>query len=283
MTSIRDQNMESPRIKIFSRSMDDDLYQKAISLVKLPYPKVRCINTSADGYFYQMLEDTETDIAINIDEDAFVCDMDALKSLLDYALEHNYVNCGMPDGGMVHMRTGYPIVTNPFFNILNLKEIRKDFSFFKMYIQPVHRERYMKKFPKEFLKNDHTIGVIEPYYYFFIWLSQHYKTLYLEAETHQDGTTTILKNHIGQPFLMHTWHARYYTENGEHKQRVDRVIAECIANQPTAGNEIAATEWTTMVGKTYAEPIYIRFRRLIKSYRKRGFYIPKTIKTLFRS
>ena len=108
--------------------MNDVLYHKSMALCSLPYEKVQLKNTSAEGYLYQVIADTEADWVINIDEDAFVTNVDALVSLLDFCMENGYVNCGMPDGGVVHLRDGNPLVTNPYLNILNTKALREQFS-----------------------------------------------------------------------------------------------------------------------------------------------------------
>ena len=119
--------MNSSRIKIFTRSANIELYSYSKKLTGNKYPKVRLCNTTADGYFYEMLSDLECDVAINIDEDAFLIDEDALMDLVNYVVENNYANAGMPDGGMLQVRAFNPIITNPFFNVLNLKLFARNF------------------------------------------------------------------------------------------------------------------------------------------------------------
>ena len=116
--------------------MNDVLYHKSMALCPLPYEKVQLKNTSAEGYLYQVIADTEADWVINIDEDAFVTNVDALVSLLDFCMGNGYVNCGMPDGGVVHLRDGNPLVTNPYLNILNTKALREQFSIDKFNESP---------------------------------------------------------------------------------------------------------------------------------------------------
>jgi hypothetical protein len=193
----------------------------------LPYPKVRLTGTTADGYFYKILEDTEADWVINIDEDAFVFDLDKLKNLIDYVIENDYVNCGMPDGGVVHLRRMNPLVTNPYFNILNMKEIRKKFVEFKSEEYSAHKEEYMKNFPIDLLKGSYEFVYYEPYYPFFVWMSQNFKTLYLNAENHLDGESTILCDRNNQPFLIHTWYSRLYNIDKKHTKRINNAVHEC--------------------------------------------------------
>ncbi len=220
---------DTKRIKIYTRSMNDVLYHKSMALCTLPYEKVRLLETSADGYLYQMVQDSDADWVINIDEDAFVCNLDAMKRLIDYCLENGYDNCGMPDGGVVHLRDGNPLVTNPYFNILNTKAIREQFGINLLNEKP-DRSR--------FTQNDLLVGAHnfdntseEPYYPFFIWMSNHFKTLYLKATNHPDGESTVLYNHLGEPFLIHTWYSRFYNRDRFHTHRIDNVFREACTKQ----------------------------------------------------
>ena len=220
---------DTKRIKIYTRSMNDVLYHKAMALCDLPYEKVRLLGTSADGYLYQLIADTEADWAINIDEDAFVCDLEAMKRLIDYCMENGYDNCGMPDGGVVHLRDGNPLVTNPYLNILSTKILREQFSLDKLTELP-DKERFSQT---ELLVGAHDFSAtdVEPYYPFFIWTSNHFKTLYLKATNHPDGESTVLYNHLGEPFLIHTWYSRFYNRDLFHTQRIDNAFKEACNKQ----------------------------------------------------
>lgn len=209
--------------------MNQVLYDKSMALCDLPYEKVRLMGTTAEGYLYQVVSDPEADWVINIDEDAFVSDLNALKGLVDYCIEQGYDNCGMPDGGVVHLRDGNPLVTNPYFNILNTNAIRAQFDEGKLSEQP-NPDRFV---PKELLVGAYSFDNVaeEPYYPFFIWMSNHFKTLYLKATNHPDGESTVLCNHLGEPFLIHTWYSRYYNHNKFHTQRIDRAFKEACDMQ----------------------------------------------------
>jgi hypothetical protein len=219
--------MNTPRIKIYTRSMNPALYKRAMFFMDLPYPKVRLTGTTADGYFYKMLEDTEADWVINIDEDAFVFDLDKLKNLINYVIENDYVNCGMPDGGVVGIRSYSPIVTNPYFNILNTKKIREQFSMAEIQSFSSHPIFEPTTHPKNLQKTSYSTEIAEPFYPFFLWISQHFKTLYLDAENHTDHYSTCLKNHLGESFLIHTWFSRTYFFNQFHTKRINEVIHYC--------------------------------------------------------
>lgn len=233
------------RIKIFTRSFDLKLYRYSRGLFEnLGIPVVRLTDQTADGYFYTMLRDTECDIAINIDEDAFITNPDAMLNLVDYVVSNGYANAGCPDGGGFCPRAGNPIVTNPFFNVFNLRLIRtkfsksavKDFS----YVQ--HKEEMVSMFPKERLETKWTFDRFEyePYYQFFLWLAFNFKTLYLPSKRHEDGTSTVLLDLEGNTICMHSWFARFYTtpdwavrffepSRGMQKARIDALINQAYS------------------------------------------------------
>ena len=112
------------RVKFYTRSFDLRLYRISKALYEgLEYegeaiPCVRLTDQSADGYFYTMLKDTDCDIAINIDEDAFITNPGAMLELVDVAIKEGYANIGYSDGDPATTNRD-KIVTNPFFNIFN--------------------------------------------------------------------------------------------------------------------------------------------------------------------
>lgn len=227
---------KSLKIKIFTRSANIELYTYSKKLTGNKFPKVRLCNTTADGYFYEMLSDLECDVAINIDEDAFSIDEDALMDLVNYVVENNYVNAGMPDGGMLQVRAFNPIITNPFFNVLNLKLIREKFSLEEIqnFDYAAHKDELINNFPSELLafeNNGFNYDNYEPFYPFFFWLAQNFKTLYLHGVEHSDGISTILHNHDGKPFLYHSWWSRVYNTDSYHHKRIQALIHEAYALQ----------------------------------------------------
>lgn len=219
--------MPQPRIKIFTRSFDLRLYRLAKGLFcdwkdaeGRPIPCVRLTDQSADGYFYTMLRDTSCDIAINVDEDAFIVDPQAVLSLVDTLFEGGYANIGYSDGDPA--TTGRDrVVTNPFFNVLNLQLIRTRFD------------------KKELVSR---LDDREPYYPFFHWLAATFPTLYLPARRHADGITTVALNQQENVICLHTWFSRFYSmpswivrriepSQGMQKARIDAIIREAYAKR----------------------------------------------------
>lgn len=230
------------RVKIYCRSFDLRLYELSKHLCEVfGWECVRLTDQTADGYFYTMLQDTDCDIAVNVDEDCFITHPDAVSSLVDYVQREEYANAGCADGGVADFRTGNPLVTNPFFNVLNLRLIRTRYSkeAVRTFNYAMHKERLTATYPlavqAECANFDNTDK--EPYYGFFLWLAANFKVLYLPHETHADGRTTILYNQAGEPMCLHTWFARFYSmptflvkhfqKNGYKQQkRIDAVIDE---------------------------------------------------------
>lgn len=211
--------------------MNYDLFQLSSSSVSLPYKRKRCTFTSADGYLYDHIVKSDADILINLDEDAFISDNTKLQNLIDFVVENEYVNCGMSDGGIVDIRKHNPLVTNPFFNILNIKEIRKKFNLNeieKNFSQ--HNPDFEKFTPFDLMRTQFAYDNYEPYNPFFVWLTVNFKTLFLDAEVHSDGISTVLKDHLGEPFLYHSWYSRFYGKDENHTKRIDDLYTEATGN-----------------------------------------------------
>lgn len=222
---------KKPRVVIVTRSMNPKMYEASQKTITLPYKRVRLLNTSAVGYLRKMLR-VKADYIINIDEDAFVTDHERLVGLLNYCIDNNIDMCGLPDGGVVATRRHNPLVVNPFFNIVNVRKLRKSFSRKKLKAYSKHLPEYeLKAPPVEMLHKRYEFDNYEPYYPFFFWVSQNFNMLYLGGEDHPDGHTTILHDHEGKPFLEHTWYSRDYGVDKFHTDRINRVIESALGNK----------------------------------------------------
>ena len=212
------------RVKVYTRSMDMDLYRQSQELLTVPFPRARITDSSPLGYLLDAISDEEADYVINIDEDAFVFDNDALMDLLDYVIDNDFINCGMPDGGVCPHRFHNPQVTNPFFTIMNTKVLREHVTQYDY--SDIDIPDPLEGFPHEILKHHYEKYSFEPYDGFYTWVWRNFPVKYLSADEHPDGITTILKNHNGKPFLQHTWYAREYQKKGKDYSRINSVIAE---------------------------------------------------------
>lgn len=219
-------NLKNFKIAIFTRSMNYSLFKMMDNTLTLPFKHYRFTFTTAHGYLYKIMK-YDIDYAINIDEDAFVCSNESLLSLLNYCIENEIINCGIRDGGVLPIRFGNPIVTNPFFNIFNVKEIRKHFS-----LDEIDKYRnieidYKKILTLELPFRYETTSNYEPFYPFFLWLNTNFKVLYLSAEEHKDKYSTILLNQENKPFLYHSWYSRKYGVDIFHTNRINNLYLSC--------------------------------------------------------
>lgn len=207
---------------IVSRSSNKKLYAKSEELIKLDVKKIQ--STSYLGgqdkalKYLLHLFDYDVDWVINIDEDAFVFDSQRILNLIQYMKDNHYDYCGLPDGGIVNERKHNPIVPNAFFNIFNVKNIKID-----------RNEIYQTKFSNDLtqyipsiLKTDvYQWNTREQYYCLFFWLIKRYKCLFLNGYEHTDGMSTILQDHEGNDFLIHTWCARTYGVEAGQTERIN--------------------------------------------------------------
>lgn len=232
-------------IKIFCRSFDLRLYRLSKGLYESwGFPCVRLTDQSADGYFLTMMKDKDCDIAINVDEDCFITSKEAIMRLVDYVISNGIANAGCSDEGAGVPRRGLKQVTNPFFNVFDLRQIR---------------QAYSKEAVKHYSEGIQVRGYLEPYYPFFLWMADNLKVEYLQNERHCDGTTTILYNNLGEEMCRHTWFARFYSVPafivkhwqptiGAQQKRIDNVINEAYAAQQIAKPKFSFSDELCFIG-----------------------------------
>lgn len=219
--------LDGLNIQIYTRSCNDQLFQMSGKTIDLPYPKKKLKFTTGGGYFYEIMKTSDADIVINIDEDAFITDNDELKSLLEYFVENKYVNCGVADGGVIPVRVHNPISINPFFNIMDLRVLRKEFSLDTMQKFEKFDPELKKLTNTEQMKSKYEYDMYEPYYPFFMWIRKNYKVLDMNATTLDDGFTTVLMSQNNKPLLYHTWWSRSYGLDSYHTERINGIIKQC--------------------------------------------------------
>ncbi len=233
------------RVKFYTRSFSLELYRQSARLYEADgIPCVRLTDQPADGYFFRMLADGDCDIAINVDEDAFVANLDAVLDLAEYVVAHGYANAGCADVSPACPRSGNPIVTNPFFNVFDLRLIRtlwrgeETVREIARFNYATHKEELLSRWKQaDYL--DHTPSsvtpealdaiYVEPYYNFFFWLALHFDTLYLRGVRHADGFSTVLYGPGGKVLCMHSWMSRFYRQRPSETRRIDALIDEVCA------------------------------------------------------
>lgn len=260
------------RVKVFTRSFSLELYTLSQQLYAAAgVPTVRLIDQTADGYFLTMLDDADCDVAINVDEDCFVTDVDAVLQLAELAVTQGWVNIGCSDAAIGCPRGGNAMVTNPFFGILNLRQIRTRWDgrlaplMLRTFPYREEKETLAQGFRRQMDYQQQQFGYgldnirpdlrldersAEPYYPFFFWLLKTFpgRTLYLRSQRHPDTLTTQLYDMQQRLLCLHTWFARFYhpsplayafegSAGRRHSDRIDAVIDEAYAIQGLARPE----------------------------------------------
>lgn len=174
------------------------------------------------------LRKNELDWLILADEDVIFSQPENVFDLIRYMDEHDFTACGIRDGGMIKWRNKNPFVINQFFTVLNLKNIFQEYN-----EQEIRKNQYVRQ--DEFyddlnkLPFDYNVASLaEPYYCFYLWLRRkNKKILFLNGEVSipDDFATTLLKDHLNQPILYHTWYARFYDKDNLHTERINHVLS----------------------------------------------------------
>ena len=209
---------EETNVAITTRSMWEDLRELSWSHIDLPYRRIPFEDKNGAEYVRELVK-LDSEWTVNIDEDAFLFRGESVKGLIALMDREGYACCGVPDGGMVGTRKHNPVVPNAFFNIINTRKARGVESQF---------EEWMKEMGPKILRGeegkDFEYDMFEIYYPFFLGMVKRgERILYLDAETWRgDGMSTIVKDHEGVPFLIHSWKARDW-KNKEARERIERV------------------------------------------------------------
>ena len=185
---------------------------------------------------------------------------------------NNYIVSGIRDGGMLPERSGNPYVMNPFFSIIDLKNLKKIWNKNEML-----SNHYIKD--NEFLddlsnlKYPYNIkSMSEPYYGFYFWLKRmNKKLLYLDVSLpfKEDQITNTVLDLEGKQILYHTWFSREYgDERGRHTNRINSVFDKFKeVNNNNNNNNNNSIE--PIVYKDFLFPLKNRLRRFKKNMKQR--------------
>lgn len=225
------------KIKIVANSLFNDLYLRTKPFYSSLYESI--VVSGENGlyslsFLLRMINDekyADIDYMVYIDEDCIITNPTALSELIQYAIE-NRIDCvGMPDGGVVSIRSHNPISINQFFCIVNLRKIRENYDHDQI-LSTVHFSDLEKYTPTHLMRFDYKYDDFEPYYKLFLWMRSHaFNFLYLDAYCLDiDNITTVLKNHKGVDFAYHTWYGRYWESDQYHRERINTIITMCQKN-----------------------------------------------------
>jgi hypothetical protein len=212
--------MSQERILIATRTKTWSLARLSERTVRLPFPHKHYYGTSAEGYLFQVINETDFDYVVNIDEDAFVLDPILLEELIQVAKDQGYVNVGMPDGGSCPIRFHNPCVTNPFFNIFHTARLRAELPNRIRDHSLSDRISMMDRFPKEKIRGPYNLEPFEPFEDLLLEIFCIGETLWLDSSQGSDAIATVLHDPNGRPFLLHTWYARHFLTSRDARSRI---------------------------------------------------------------
>ncbi|MFD2909781.1 hypothetical protein ACFSX9_13670 [Flavobacterium ardleyense] len=274
--------MDKSKIAILSTVNNFLLYEKSSSLY--PFKIQSYVFDGRNGmfgiysilYMMKIFKNKEIDWLVLMDEDALFIDSDLIYPIIDKMKKDNYIIAGVRDGGSLPERSGSPYAMNPFFSIINFKELKKIWNKKEMlknhYINEDEFNDDLSTLKYPFNK----MSMSEPYYCFYFWLKRkNQKMLYLEVDLpfDDDKITNVVYDLNKKAILYHTWFSREYGDiRGRHTNRIDRVF-----------NVFENTNDSVTPNKIYKDslfPLKNWFRRLKKNLLKRvmktGFFSYKS-------
>jgi tetratricopeptide (TPR) repeat protein len=226
------------RLAVATRSMNDFLYEASGALLGLGCPRHRLTGTDNFGYFRELLR-LDADWVINLDEDAFVLSPDRLLGLVRVMEEGGYAACGMPDGGVVPIRRHNPAACNAFFNVFDLRRVRRDWRDWGRVEAATPRPEYEGRVAAFARRTPFAFDHFERYYGpFFALHDAGERILFLDAEEWPDGLSTLLKDAAGAPLLIHCWYARYWATSHNTRRRYQAVIDHARQVQGLNGSPV---------------------------------------------
>lgn len=249
--------------------MNDLLYRKATTFMpgEEAIPRVRVLGATALGFLLQAIADDSADTVVSIDEDAFITHPERLVELINKVRDEGIVMCGMPDGGVCPHRPFNPKSINPYFAILDSKTLRSVIANAGYEEQDLESESLLRGHPKGLLRHRFQMGFHESFDPLFVWISENFPTLYLDADEHSDGLTSVLKDGHGRPFLNHTWFTREYMRDPFHTRRINSIIEESSHVNPTGEGVSRVERFLTelrLIEYNIAKRIYIRLKMRYK-------------------
>jgi hypothetical protein len=220
-------------MNLYTRYNNETLFQRCQDFVPHTITKGENFNHWWDAAHYlTWVIEKRDQLAINIDVDCFITDWSVVEQLVSDFKQGGYSHAGVSDSAYLGYRKNISwAVMNPFFNLFRSSDILtvKGGTEWDDIHQYGFRPEWNKNKPP--FVPEYERSQWEPFNGLFNWLFSWGKPLWLEAETHSDDNSTILK-YQGKPFAIHTWYSRFYggdSEEGEfHTTRIDDRYKEAL-------------------------------------------------------
>lgn len=241
-------------IAILSTVVNFDLYRKSALL----FPKVpKYVIDGRNGmhsidtiiYMFKRLKDKNIDWLIMADEDVLFIEPNLVFGIIEKMEKEQITVCGVRDGGVIPHRIQNPNAINTFFSILNFKEVLAIWNEKEVLKNQYAIEGEFDDDLSQLTSEYNTKSIFEPYYCFYFWLRRiGKKILFLDAEMpfENDQIANLVKDHLGNDLLYHTWYARSYGVNEKHTKRIDHIFDKV----PFDGSQWVAP--TIFKDRTYA-------------------------------
>lgn len=222
-----------PNIAIISTVINFDLYQKTSKCFPQEIPKIVIDGTNGmygiDSilYMFKKIKHQDFDWIIMADEDVVFEDTSVVFEIIHYMENHNYIACGVQDGGVIAHRNYNPNVINTFFSILKFNEVKAIFDkkeiLENQYCLPNEFSNANASFPYLYDEN----SLYEPYYCFYLWLLRKgKKILYLDSVMENDMIANALYFQE-KKIATHTWYARAYGKDIHQTNRINSYLKVC--------------------------------------------------------
>jgi glycosyltransferase involved in cell wall biosynthesis len=218
-----------PRIVVATRSTNEELYRLSGELLRfdegdptalVPRERWRFADIDAAAY-YRELARIDADWVVNLDEDAFLLDPAALLGLLRRMAAEGFAACGVPDGGVVRTRRHNPVACDVGFTVLDLRRCRPAWRDWDAVRAARHRSAYEAAVPVFARRTEFAFDHFEPYYgVFFALLAAGERIRYLDAETWDDGVSSLVKAPDGRPLLLLGGYGRDFATNAATRDRL---------------------------------------------------------------
>lgn len=266
---------DKSKIAILTTVINWDLYKKSSQY--FPEGIQKFVIDGRDGMFgidsiYFMMEkfkNMDIDWLIMADEDVLFLNQNAVYETMDYMLTHNYILCGVRDGGDIPNRTYSPYLINTFFSIVDMKKLKAIWN--KNEVKKNHYilENEFEEDLSKMKENFDVMSLYEPYYCFYFWLRRKgEQILFLDSEApFEDRITTLAYTPSKEKLLYHTWYARSYGVNEKHTKRINKVFELLTFNPSLYQDPIV-----------WKDSLFFVKRFLRKQYRRVSMKLEKILK-----
>jgi hypothetical protein len=200
-------------VQYFTRCNNDTLHGLSQQLCPIPILKVENFNDyhGAAGYLYHILNEAE-EWAVNIDIDCFLTHPPSVDRILEEMKKNNFTHCGIPDGGVIPLRSFSWCTTQPFFNIFNAKKIREIKNDLGLSWDQIADYRYDASWNSripDMVRGNWDANRYEPFNGLFFFLFKYGRALFLDGMTMADGISTAVI-WANKTIAYHSWFAREF-------------------------------------------------------------------------